>query len=287
MPLPSETGASLTFTILGCGSSGGVPRVGQGWGACDPLNPRNRRRRCSMLVERVGPNGKTTVLVDTSPDLREQLIGEGVTHIDAVLYTHEHADHTHGIDDLRPLAIHNRARVDIYADEDTSRMLHQRFGYCFSTPPGSAYPPILTEHRFREGREIVVDGAGGIISALPFRQRHGDIDSFGFRFGDVAYSSDVNGISENSLAHLHNLDVWVIDALRETPHPSHFTLQEALDHVAFMKPKRTILTNLHTDLDYAALEARLPDGIVPAYDGLKFESHSCSHAASADTVASG
>ncbi|ABS69610.1 beta-lactamase domain protein [Xanthobacter versatilis] len=269
MPLPSETGASLTFTILGCGSSGGVPRVGQGWGACDPLNPRNRRRRCSMLVERVGPNGKTTVLVDTSPDLREQLIGEGVTHIDAVLYTHEHADHTHGIDDLRPLAIHNRARVDIYADEDTSRMLHQRFGYCFSTPPGSAYPPILTEHRFREGREIVVDGA------------------VGFRFGDVAYSSDVNGISENSLAHLHNLDVWVIDALRETPHPSHFTLQEALDHVALMKPKRTILTNLHTDLDYAALEARLPDGIVPAYDGLKFESHSCSHAASADTVASG
>ncbi|MDI4664367.1 MBL fold metallo-hydrolase [Xanthobacter autotrophicus] len=271
-PLPGETGPSLTFTILGCGSSGGVPRVGQGWGACDPLNPRNRRRRCSMLVERIGPSGKTTVLVDTSPDLREQLLGEGVTHIDAVLYTHEHADHTHGIDDLRPLAIHHRRRVDIFADEDTSRMLHQRFGYCFSTPPGSAYPPILTEHRFREGREIVVEGAGGPIAALPFRQRHGDIDSFGFRFGDVAYSSDVNGLPENSLGRLHDLDVWIIDALRETPHPSHFTLQEALDHVALVKPKRAILTNLHTDLDYAALEARLPATIVPAYDGLRFES---------------
>lgn len=272
MSLPSEAAPILTFTILGCGSSGGVPRVGQGWGVCDPANPRNRRRRCSMLVERLGPGGKTTVLVDTSPDLREQLIGAGVTHVDGVLFTHEHADHTHGIDDLRPLAILHRKRVDIYADDDTSRMLHQRFGYCFATPPGSAYPPILTEHRFREGREIVVDGAGGPITALPFRQRHGDIDSFGFRFGDVAYSSDVNGFPDNSLARLHNLDVFIIDALRETPHPSHFTLREALDHVAMLRPRRAILTNLHTDLDYAMLERTLPEGVVPAFDGMQFQS---------------
>lgn len=269
---PLETAASLTFTILGCGSSGGVPRVGQGWGACDPKNPRNRRRRCSLLVERKGPHGTTIVLVDTSPDLREQLLDAGVTALDAVLFTHAHADHTHGIDDLRPLAILHRHRIDIYADEETARALHQRFGYCFSTPPGSAYPPILNEHRFREGREIVVDGPGGPIVALPFRQRHGDIDAFGFRFGDVAYSSDVNGFPENSLGHLHNLDVWILDALRDTPHPSHFSLQEALDHVALLKPARTILTNLHTDLDYADLERRVPAGMVPAYDGLRFTS---------------
>ena len=275
MPPASDKAASLTFTILGCGSSGGVPRVGQGWGACDPTNPRNRRRRCSMLVERQGPGGKTSVLVDTSPDLREQLLDAGVTHLDGVLFTHEHADHTHGIDDLRPLAIHNRRRVDIHADEETARILQQRFAYCFSTPAGSGYPPILIEHRFREGRSVVVEGAGGPISALPFRQRHGDIDSFGFRFAGVAYSSDVNGLPENSLAHLRGLDVWIIDALRETPHPSHFTLQEALDHVALLKPKLAILTNLHTDLDYAALEARLPDGVVPAYDGLQFTAGVC------------
>ena len=269
---PSSDFATLAFRILGCGSSGGVPRVGQGWGACDPSNPRNRRRRCSLLVERTGPEGKTTVLVDASPDLREQLLEVGVTHLDAVLFTHEHADHTHGIDDLRPLAIHNRRRVDIYADEDTSRILHQRFGYCFATPPGSGYPPILNDHRFHEGREIIVSGAGGPISALPFRQHHGDIDAFGFRFGDVAYSSDVNGFPENSLRHLHNLDVWIIDALREAPHPSHFTLQEALDHVGLLKPRLAILTNLHTDLDYSALAARLRDGVIPAYDGLHFTS---------------
>lgn len=261
---------SLTFTILGCGSSGGVPRVGQGWGACDPANPRNRRRRCSLLVERKGPNGTTVVLVDTSPDLREQLLDAGVEALDAVLFTHAHADHTHGIDDLRPLTMVQRRRIDVFTDEETSRALHARFGYCFQTPPGGAYPPILTDHRFHEGREITVDGPGGPITALPFRQRHGDIDSFGFRFGGVAYSSDVNGFPENSLLYLNNLDIWIIDALRETPHPSHFTVKEALDHVALLKPRRAILTNLHTDLDYGRLERTLPVDIEPAFDGLCF-----------------
>lgn len=262
---------SLTFTILGCGSSGGVPRVGQGWGACDPDNPRNRRRRCSLLVRRIGPGGVTTVLVDTSPDLREQLLDAGVTHIDAVLFTHSHADHTHGIDDLRPLVIHHRRRLDAFLDEETSAALHARFGYCFQTPPSGVYPPILTEHRFREGRMIEVSGAGGTITALPFRQHHGEIDSFGFRIGDVAYSSDVSAFPQNSLEHLDGLDVWVLDALRDMPHPTHFSVQEALDHIAAKTPRRAILTNLHTDLDYQALAARLPQNVTPAFDGMTFE----------------
>lgn len=272
MPPEFTAPTPLTFTILGCGSSGGVPRVGQGWGACDPAEPRNRRRRCSLLVERHGPGGTTTVLVDTSPDLREQLLDEAVTALDGVLFTHSHADHTHGIDDLRPLAILHRRRIDVWTDPETSAALHARFAYCFTTPPGGAYPPILTEHRFHEGREIVVDGPGGPITALPFRQHHGDIDSFGFRFGGVAYSSDVNGFPDNSLPHLRNLDVWILDALRETPHPSHFTVGEALDHIARLKPARSILTNLHTDLDYAQLRAALPEGVVPAFDRMRFTS---------------
>lgn len=262
---------SLTFTILGCGSSGGVPRVGQGWGACDPSDARNRRRRCSLLVQRRGPGGVTTVLVDTSPDLREQLLDAGVTDIDAILFTHAHADHTHGIDDIRPLVIHNRRRIDAYIDEETSAALHARFGYCFQTPAGGTYPPILHEHRFHEGRSIDVKGAGGVISALPFRQRHGEIDSFGFRFAGVAYSSDVNAFPQNSLDHLKGLDVWILDALRDQPHPTHFTVQEALDHIAAMRPRRSILTNLHTDLDYTALAGRLPDGVTPAFDMMAFE----------------
>jgi len=262
---------SLTFTILGCGSSGGVPRVGQGWGVCDPSNPRNRRRRCSLLVQRASSVGATTVLVDTSPDLREQLLEAQVLDVNGVLFTHEHADHTHGIDDLRPLAIHHRRRLDVFADEDTSRALNARFGYCFETPPGGVYPPILNEHRFREGRAIEVSGPGGAISALPFRQHHGEIDSFGFRFGGVAYSSDVSAFPANSLDALRDLDVWILDALREAPHPSHLSLSEALELIAEMKPRRAILTNLHTDLDYAQLVETLPANVVPAYDMMTFD----------------
>ncbi|OYX69740.1 MAG: phosphoribosyl 1,2-cyclic phosphodiesterase [Rhizobiales bacterium 32-66-11] len=261
----------LTFTILGCGSSGGVPRVAQGWGACDPTNPRNRRRRCSLLVRRDGPDGVTTVLVDTSPDLREQLLDAQVDRLDGVLFTHSHADHTHGIDDVRPLAIQQRQRIDAYIDEDTSAALHERFGYCFRTPPGGVYPPILTEHRFHEGRAVQVDGPGGPIVALPFRQHHGEIDSFGFRFEGVAYSSDVSAFPDNSLQYLENLDIWILDALREAPHPSHFSLSDALAHIARLKPRRSILTNLHTDLDYGRLVEILPEGVIPAFDGMSFE----------------
>ncbi|MCS0496931.1 MBL fold metallo-hydrolase [Ancylobacter sp. MQZ15Z-1] len=262
---------AYVFTILGCGSSGGVPRVGQGWGACDPDEPRNRRRRCSLLVERFadGDAQPTRVLIDTSPDLREQLLGVGVDRLDGVLFTHEHADHTHGIDDLRPLTIMHRRRINVHVDAETSAVLHQRFGYCFETPPGSDYPPILAEHRFRNGDTIRIDGPGGPIEATAFQQYHGNIISYGFRIAGLAYSSDLHDLPDDSLHHLEGLDMWIVDALRITPHPTHFSLSEALGWIARMKPRRAVLTNMHTDLDYATVSRGLPEGIVAAYDGLK------------------
>ncbi len=260
---------SLTFTILGCGSSMGVPRVALGWGDCDPNNPKNRRRRCALLVERAQGQGKVTrVLVDCTPDLRLQLLDAQVDWLDGVLITHEHADHTHGIDDLRPLFIHKRRRVDVYLDEPTSRAMHARFGYCFMTPPGSGYPPILTEHRIEAGRPVSIHGQGGSVEALPVVQDHGDIPSLGFRFGNVAYSADIKSLPEASIAALAGLDVWIVDALRRPPHPSHMNLEEALRWIARVKPKRAILTNLHSDMDYATLRAELPDNVEPAFDGM-------------------
>jgi phosphoribosyl 1,2-cyclic phosphate phosphodiesterase len=260
---------TLTFTILGCGSSGGVPRPALGWGACDPKNPKNRRRRCSLLVERRTDGGVTRVLVDTSPDLREQLIDAEVDGLDAVLYTHEHADHTHGIDDLRPLVIHRRKRIDVYMDEPTAHIMHVRFGYCFKTPPGSSYPPILNEHRLHAGQAITVEGQGGPITALPILQHHGDIASLGFRFDGLAYSCDLKDIPPASVPALQELDVWIVDALRHAPHPSHFSLEETLGWIERLKPRRAILTNMHTDLDYETLRKTLPPGIEPAHDGMR------------------
>jgi phosphoribosyl 1,2-cyclic phosphate phosphodiesterase len=262
---------TLTFTILGCGSSGGVPRPALGWGVCDPNNPKNRRRRTSLLAERRGPDGVTRVLIDTPPDLREQLLDANVDGLDAVFYSHEHADHTHGIDDLRAIAIHRRRRVDVYLDAATADVVKARFGYCFETPPGSEYPPILTEHRIEPGRALNIDGAGGAITVLPYRQEHGDIMSIGFRFGGLAYSCDVKRLPPETVAMLDGLDVWIVDALRDAPHPSHFSLAEALDWIGRIKPRRAVLTNLHSDLDYDALRARLPANVEPAYDGMRIE----------------
>ena len=260
---------TLTFTILGCGSSMGVPRAALGWGACDPHNPRNRRRRCSLLVERSnGDTGCTSVLVDTSPDLREQLLAADVHALDAVMFTHAHADHTHGIDDLRPLFIQARRRVDVYLDEATGRELHKKFGYCFETPPGSEYPAIVQGHRAAAGKPVVVNGAGGTITVLPVLQQHGDIHSLGYRFGGLGYSCDLNGLPDTSLEAFSNLEVWILDALRYAPHPSHFSLDDALHWIDRLKPKRAILTNLHSDLDFEELRAKLPPHVEPAYDGL-------------------
>lgn len=263
--------AQMIVTILGCGSSGGVPRVAQGWGKCDPAEPRNRRRRCSILVERHENGGITRVLVDTSPDLREQLIDAAVPALDAVVFTHEHADHTHGIDDLRPIVIANRRRIPVLADERTLALLHARFGYCFATPAGSDYPPILTDRLIEPGKPFAVTGNGGAIEFLPFRLEHGNIDALGLRIKDFAYTPDVSAIPDESRAYVADLDCWVIDALRDTPHPTHFSLSEALEWIRRQRPARAVLTNLHTDLDYGRLARELPNGVDPAYDGMRIE----------------
>lgn len=262
----------LTLRILGCGSSGGVPRVGYGWGACDPNEPRNRRRRCSILVRRDGGEGATSLLVDTSPDLREQLLDAGTRHLDAVLFTHAHADHTHGIDDLRPLVIQMRARIPVFADALTRALLTARFGYCFETPPGSLYPPILDLHAIPDGGSLTVRGAGGAIVADPFTMEHGNETALGFRFGAVAYAPDVSLMPEAGKAHLRGLDLLIIDALRETPHPTHYSVSDALALIEEVAPRRAVLTNLHTDLDYAALAGKLPKGVIPAFDGMELNS---------------
>jgi phosphoribosyl 1,2-cyclic phosphate phosphodiesterase len=261
----------LLFTILGCGSSSGVPRVAQGWGACDPSNPKNRRSRCSLLVQRIEGDRRTTVLIDTSPDLRAQMLGAGVTKIDGVLFTHDHADHTHGVDDLRPFFIHNRRRVDVYLDAQTSAVMRSRFGYCFASPESGEYPPILEEHRIGANEPVTIDGEGGAITALPFAQKHGSGSTLGFRFGGLAYSCDVSGLPEESLALLRDLDVWVLDALRYRSHPSHFSVEESLAWIERVRPHRAVLTNLHNDLDYATLRRALPNAVVPAFDGMKIE----------------
>ena len=264
--------AKLRATILGCGSSGGVPRIGNIWGACDSEEPKNRRLRCSLLVQRQSDQGTTHVLVDTSPDLREQLLNANVNHLDGVLYTHEHADQTHGIDDLRVVAYTMRRLVDVYADAVTSKILHERFGYCFAQPDASPYVPILKMHELLEpGKEIAIKGAGGSIRAVPFLQDHGSMDSLGFRFGGLAYSSDLVGLPEESFAALEDLDIWIVDALRYDPHPTHAHLDLVLEWVERLHPKRTILTNLHIDMDYQTLRRELPDGVEPAYDGMVIE----------------
>lgn len=262
---------TLSFTILGCGSSGGVPRVGGQWGACDPNNPKNRRRRCSLLVQKRSAQGTTNILVDTSPDLREQLIDANVSTLDAVLYTHDHADHTHGIDDLRVPMYSARKRIATYMDAQTYAGLLRRFTYCFEQPEGSAYPAILNAHQISAFEPLTIEGAGGAVEVLPLPQIHGDIGTFGFKFGDVVYSPDLNAVPDDTIGHLKNLDVWIVDALRYSYHPSHFSVDEALSWIERVKPKRSILTHLHVDLDYETLRGDLPAGVEPAYDGMVVE----------------
>jgi phosphoribosyl 1,2-cyclic phosphate phosphodiesterase len=260
---------TLTLTILGCGSSPGVPRIGGDWGACDPNDPRNRRRRCSALIERRRPDGATTrVLIDTSPDLRAQALDAGFGTLDGVLFTHAHADHLHGIDDLRGFVLNMRRRVDVYADAATMARLRQAFGYCFATPPGSEYPPILKAHVIAPGEPVTIEGAGGPVTALPVVQEHGTIESLGFRIGGLAYSPDVSGLSAEAADALAGLDLWVVDALRYRPHPSHFSVAEAVEWIERLKPRRALLTHMHVDLDYATLRAKLPAHVEPAHDGL-------------------
>lgn len=262
---------TLRFTILGCGSSPGTPRATGDWGNCDPTNPRNRRSRAALLVERISPAGKTTVVVDTGPDFRLQMIDAGVSHIDGVVYTHAHADHIHGIDDLRSFVFHQRRRIDIHADARTMERLWEGFGYCFKTPIGSAYPPILTPILIEPDEPVRIDGAGGAVTFIPLPQVHGDIPSLGFRIGNVAYCPDVSDFPTPTVELLLGLDVLIIDALQYRTHPSHLSLSQALGWIERLQPKRALLTHMHIPLDYAAVTIETPEHVQPAYDGLVFE----------------
>jgi phosphoribosyl 1,2-cyclic phosphate phosphodiesterase len=256
----------MRITILGCGSSGGVPRLGGQWGNCDPNEPKNARRRCSILVERIGAAGTTTILIDTSPDMRSQLLDAGVERLDGVLYTHAHADHVHGIDDLRMIVINMRARLSVWADAPTKEALLTRFGYAFVRPEGSMYPPILDIHDIVG--DVTIDGPGGSLTFTPFLVNHGGIDALGFRVNDVAYLPDVAKIPDDVWSHLEGLNCWIVDALRRDPHPTHSHLEQTLGWIKDMAPKSAVLTNMHTDLDYQTLAAEIPSHIDPAYDGM-------------------
>ena len=262
---------TLTLTILGSGSSAGVPRPALGWGACDPKNPKNRRRRCSLLLERSGEGGTTRVVIDTSPDLREQLIDAEVDHIDAVFLTHEHADQTHGIDDLRSVVLHQRRRIPVYLNRSTADHILLRFSYCFVRPPDSDYPPILDQHSIEGGESRAIAGKGGLVTLSAFDVAHGNIPALGYRIADAAYTPDVSDIPKASWPFLENLDLWIIDGLRYTPHPSHFSVGDALSWIERFRPKRAVITNMHSDLDYEVLRQSLPVGVVPAYDGMRLE----------------
>ena len=272
----------ICVTILGCGSSGGVPRLGGpdgagAWGDCDPNEPKNRRSRCSVLAQIVDGDGEgqdpaelTSVLVDTSPDMRAQLLAARCGRIDSVLYTHDHADQSHGIDDLRAFAYYQRARIPVYIDDHTAGDLLERFPYCFVQPEGSLYPPILERKVMPAyGEAFELTGPSGAMTVTAFLQDHGRVDSLGFRLGDIAYSSDVVGLPEESFEVLAGVDTWIVDALQYQPHATHANLELALEWIARVRPRRAILTNLHIPMDYQTLKAELPDGVEPAYDGMR------------------
>jgi phosphoribosyl 1,2-cyclic phosphate phosphodiesterase len=247
----------MKLTILGCGTSGGVPKVPEFWGACDPANPKNHRRRASVLVE----EGDSTILFDTTPDLREQMIAARVKKLDAVFYTHDHADHTHGIDDLRGFYQTSGNRVDIYADAQTLGILKQRFDYIFRSQ--NNYAAICRAHTLNGPVKV------GGLKVIPFEQGHGDGISLGYRVGDFAYSTDLNMLPESAFDTLAGVKVWVVDALRYQAHPTHSHLAQTLEWIERVKPERAILTHMTWDMDYETLKRELPAGVEPAYDGME------------------
>ena len=263
--------ATLRVTVLGCGSSGGVPRATGDWGVCDPNEPRNRRSRCSVLLQRWrGEAGDardaTTVLIDTSPDLRLQLAQAKPSHLDAVIISHDHADQTNGFDDIRAYFIQARRQIPVWMDEPTRASFMPRFGYAFRSEGG--YPAIaLHGGHIAPLVPVEIDGPGGVMEILPLAQDHGFSKSLGFRVGPAAYSNDLVGMPEESFAALDGLKLWIVDALREKPHPTHAHLDMSLEWIARLKPAHAVLTNMHIDLDYRALQASLPAGVEPGYDG--------------------
>ena len=257
----------MKVTVHGCGGSGGVPLAsiepGGNWGACDPANPKNRRRRVSIRVE----EGATSLLVDASPDLRLQLLDNGVTRLDALLFTHAHGDHCHGIDDLRALSYSQGGPIDAYMDAGTRAQLTQRFDYVFASSrnPDSLYPAILAD------RPIDGPFSVGDIDVVPFVQTHGAGTSLGFRFGPAAYSTDLSSLDEAAFAALEGVRLWIVDCLRYKPHPTHTHFDQTMEWIARLKPERAVLTHMNHEVDYEELLARCPPGVEPGYDGLVVE----------------
>ncbi|WP_176591132.1 MBL fold metallo-hydrolase [Sphingobium sp. EM0848] len=254
---------SLKLTILGSGTSSGVPRIGNDWGACDPTEPKNRRTRVSILVE----SPSTRILVDTSPDMRAQLLAADVIDIDAILWTHDHADHSHGLDDVRQLYHHRGTPLPGYARAETLKLLKQRFSYAFEGRHG--YHPTIEAHPLPDGLRI------GDIDIACTDQPHGEIFSTGFRFTyggrSIGYATDFHDMTADMLALYDGLDIWVVDALRERPHPTHAHLALTLDGIEALRPGRAILTHMDQSMDYATLCRTLPPGIEPGYDGMVME----------------
>jgi phosphoribosyl 1,2-cyclic phosphate phosphodiesterase len=249
----------MRVTVLGCGTSGGVPRIGNVWGVCDPSEPRNRRRRSSILVQ----SASTNLIVDTTPDMREQCLDINLQRLDGALYTHDHADHVNGIDDLRGFTLLQGQRIPVYGDADTIYSLQQRFGYIFAN--AANYPSIAAAHTIKGPFTV------GDIDVVPFRQTHGSMESLGFRFGAIAYSTDLNGLPGDSMELLQDLDVWIVDALRPKPHPTHAHLEQTLKWIDRLRPKRAFLTHMTSDMDYRSLCRELPAGVEPAHDGQVIE----------------
>jgi len=266
--------AVYSARLLGTGSSGGVPRVDGDWGACDPTEPKNRRLRCSLLVE-TAPSlnalyaGQATRLViDTSPDFRQQMLEAGSPQLHALIYTHTHADQAHGIDDVRALVYQRREKLDTFMSPETSRDLQTRFDYIFQTPEHSSYPPLLNAHIIKPDEDISCTGPGGELNARLFDVEHGSMPCSGVQIGPFIYTPDVKGLDASAKAIISNHPIWIVDALRQTPHPSHAHLAMTLDWISALRPHHSVLTNLHIDMDYRTLCETLPKGVRAGFDGL-------------------
>lgn len=255
----------MTVTVLGCGSSGGLPLIGNDWGKCDPHNPKNRRTRASILIE----HEDTILLIDTSPDMREQFLRENVQKLTAVLYTHAHADHCHGIDDLRSMNWRMKAPIDVYGDAPTMEKITTRFDYIFNhRVEGDAYyKPSLTPYVIEAGKPLQF----GKLTVIPFEQDHTYVKTLGFRVGPFAYTTDAKHLNEQAFEVLKGVEVWVVDCVSKNPHPTHSHLQQTMEWVERVKPKQAYLTHMGQGLDYETISGELPSHIRPAYDGLKIE----------------
>ncbi len=271
----------MRVTVLGCGGAGGVPLVGGDWGACNPREPKNRRRRVSILIED-GPDlgspggNPTRLMVDTSPDLREQVLEAGVQRVDGIVFTHNHADHIHGIDDLRQFNRRQQAIIPAFTNAQTAESLRQRFGYVFG-PPGehngkpNYYKPCLSLTEIAAGDRFDVTGPGGPIEVQTFDQDHGFMRTLGLRFGDVAYSTDVVNMPEAGFEALAGVGLWIVDCFAREPHPTHVHLAKVLQWIERVQPDCAVLTHMGTAMDYGTLLRELPQGVVPGYDGMTID----------------